>query len=149
MSQDMDNTRRELAAMLPLIFAAAATAEDKDAVLPSKAYPYDSLPVKTNPKTHNETRQVFTGVNHDKYPVDLHITKLSPGEMPHPQHRHVHEEMIFVKEGTLDVYTPGATTRIGPGSVAYVKSNDLHGWKNVGTTPAEYFVIAIGRQEKA
>jgi quercetin dioxygenase-like cupin family protein len=147
----MENSRRELATLLPLLFTAgaAAAAEDKEAILPSKCYPYDQLPVKTNPKTHNETRQVFTGLDHDKYPVDLHITKLAPGQMPHPQHQHVHEELVFVREGTLEVYILDATTRIGPGSVAYVKSNERHGWKNVGDTSAEYFVLALGRQEKS
>jgi len=36
-------------------------------------------------------------------------------------------------------------TRLGPGSVALAANNDLHGVKNVGTEPAQYFVIAIGR----
>ena len=147
----MENTRRELTTLLPLLLTAgaAAAAEDKDTILPSKCYPYDQLPVKVNPKNHNETRQVFTGLDHDRYAVDLHITKLAPGQMPHPQHQHVHEEIVFLREGTLEVYIMGTTTRIGPGSVAYVKSNERHGWKNVGDTPAEYFVIALGRQEKA
>lgn len=135
--------------MLPLLFAAIAEGDDKNAVLPSQCYDYTSLPVKVNEKNGNETRQVFTGTDHTGYPVDLHITKLAAGQMPHPQHQHVHEEMIFLRQGTLEVYTPGKTTRIGSGSVAYVKSNERHGWKNIGNTPAEYFVMAIGRQEKA
>jgi hypothetical protein len=28
--------------------------------------------------------------------------------------------------------------------VAFVRSNDEHGVKNVGTTPANYFVVEIG-----
>jgi quercetin dioxygenase-like cupin family protein len=36
-------------------------------------------------------------------------------------------------------------TIVGPGSVIYAASNELHGWKNVGTTKAQYFVIAMGR----
>ena len=33
---------------------------------------------------------------------------------------------------------------MGPGSVGFVHSNDEHGIKNVGTTAATYFVVAIG-----
>jgi hypothetical protein len=29
--------------------------------------------------------------------------------------------------------------------VVYAASNELHGWKNAGTTQARYFVIALGR----
>jgi quercetin dioxygenase-like cupin family protein len=38
----------------------------------------------------------------------------------------------------------GETTRLTPGSVVYVASNDLHGWKNPGQEPARYFVMALG-----
>jgi quercetin dioxygenase-like cupin family protein len=112
----------------------------------SKCYPYDGLEVKTNPKNHNETRNVLDGLTHNNVHVDLHITTLGPGQMPHPAHTHVHEEMIMVQKGTLEVTILGKGTKIGPGSVAYVHSNELHGWKNIGDTPAEYFVLAIGKE---
>jgi quercetin dioxygenase-like cupin family protein len=147
----MDTSRRELNLWLPALLAAAhttaAAGQKNEAVLPSKCYPFESLPVKKNAQNGNETRQVFTGATHEGYPIDLHITTLQPGQMPHPEHTHVHEEMIMIQTGTLEVTITGQATRIGPGSVAYVKSNEKHGWKNVGNTPATYFVLAIGRQQ--
>jgi quercetin dioxygenase-like cupin family protein len=52
----------------------------------------------------------------------------------------------MVQEGTLEVTILDKATRIGPGSVAYVHSNEKHGWKNIGSTPAQYFVLAIGKE---
>ncbi len=145
----MNPSRRDLTALLPaLLLAEEASAAEND-VLPSKCYAFDTLPLKTNPQTHNEVRQVFTGSTHEGFPVDLHITQLAPGQMPHPEHKHVHEEMIMLQKGTLDVTILGKTTRLNPGSVAYVTSDEQHGWKNVGDEPAEYFVLAIGHQHKS
>jgi hypothetical protein len=48
------------------------------------------------------------------------------------------------QKGTLEVTIASKSTRLGPGSVARVHSNGQRGWKNVGNTPAQYFVLAIG-----
>lgn len=143
----MNCSRRDLALLLPGLLA-AAEADARDTVLPSKCYPFDSLHAHTNPKTHNQTRQVLNGLTHTGSHIDLHITTLAPGEMPHPPHSHVWEEMVLVQTGTLDVTIAGHTTRIGPGSVGYVASEQRHGWKNVGDTPAEYFVLAFRQVER-
>jgi quercetin dioxygenase-like cupin family protein len=55
------------------------------------------------------------------------------------------EEMILIREGTMEVTIAGRSAKLGPGSVAYVASNEEHGWHNAGTTRAHYFVLAIGR----
>ncbi len=51
----------------------------------------------------------------------------------------------MVREGTLEITIEDNVTHVGPGSVVYAASNELHGWKNTGTTKASYFVIAFGR----
>jgi len=56
----------------------------------------------------------------------------------------VHSEMWLIREGTVEITVNGTSYRLGPGSVGFVHSNDEHGIKNVGTTPATYFVVAIG-----
>jgi quercetin dioxygenase-like cupin family protein len=78
-------------------------------------------------------------------PVEMHITELAPGLPPHAPHHHAHEEMIMIREGTLEVTIAGRSTN-WVRSVAYVASNEEHGWRNVGTTRAQYFVLALGRQ---
>jgi quercetin dioxygenase-like cupin family protein len=75
------------------------------------------------------------------------MTELGPGQAPHPPHHHVHEEMILIHEGTLEVTIAGRISRLGPGSIAYVASGEEHGWRNVGTGPANYFVLALGQEK--
>jgi quercetin dioxygenase-like cupin family protein len=134
-------SRRDLSVMLGALAAAAAHAEDK--VLPSKTYLYEDLPVRENGP--NRQRAVFKGETHSGYPIDLHETELAPGEAPHPPHHHVHEEMILIREGTMEVTISGKKTRLGPGSVAYIASGEEHGWRNVGTARARYMVMAMGK----
>jgi quercetin dioxygenase-like cupin family protein len=80
-------------------------------------------------------------------PIELHITELAPGEAPHPPHHHVHEEMVILHQGTLEVTIMGRSVTLGPGSVTYVASGEEHGWRNVGTTQAQYYVLALGRAD--
>lgn len=138
----MTFSRRDLNILLPAL-ALARQASAKDEALKSKTYNFDDLPEKTNGK--NKSWQVLDGSTHTGYHLDLHITELGPGQMPHPPHHHAHEEMILIETGLVEVTISGKSERIGPGSVAIVASNEEHGWKNVGDTGARYFVLAFGR----
>ncbi len=140
----VDLSRRELNRFWPFLLAATQVAAAENTVLPSKCYSFANLPVKVNPKTKAESRQVFSGTTHDGTHIDLHITTMPPGQMPHPAHRHPHEEMMLIQQGSLEVTINGEQTTVGPGSVIYIHSNDEHGLKGAGDTPAQYFVLAIG-----
>jgi XRE family transcriptional regulator, regulator of sulfur utilization len=73
--------------------------------------------------------------------LDIHVTTVNPGQRSHEPHRHPEEEVIIVKEGTIESMQEGVTTKVGPGSVIFEASNQLHGLANAGDTPATYFVI--------
>ena len=137
----MKISRRNLAALLPAL--AMAQSKDKPA-LASKAYRFEDLPVKVNGQ--NQSRDVFNGANHSGFALDLHITELAPGQAPHAPHRHLHEEVVMLQTGQMEVTIEGKVTTVSAGSVVYVNSNEEHGWKNPGPERARYFVIAIGRQ---
>jgi len=137
----MTISRRELSFLLPALAAAAAPAQG--AVLPSKVYRYADLEVRAN-ANKNKQRPVFEGATHTGFVVEMHETELAPGMMPHSSHHHVHEEMLILREGTVEVTIEGKTTQLEPGSVAFVASNEEHGWRNVGTGPARYFILALG-----
>ena len=137
----MKLSRRDLAALLPAMAAAQPNAKP---TLASKAYRFEDLPVKVNGQ--NRSRDVFNGKNHSGFPVDIHITELGPGQAPHASHHHVHEEVLMLQTGVLEVTILDKVTRVTAGSVVYVNSNEEHGWKNPGPGPAQYFVMALGRE---
>ena len=140
----MSLTRRDLPMLISALAAGAAEAQERPPkeVLPAKVYKYEDLPVKQNGQ--NQSRAVFDGLTHTNYPVEFHMTQLGPGQVPHAPHTHVNEEVIMLRRGLLDVTFNGETTRMTPGSLVYISSNILHGSKNPGPEPAEYFVIALG-----
>jgi quercetin dioxygenase-like cupin family protein len=73
--------------------------------------------------------------------LEMHVTTLNPGQTSHAPHRHANEELIILKEGTLETLSLGEWKRVGPGSMIFNASNDLHGVRNVGTVPAVYHVV--------
>jgi mannose-6-phosphate isomerase-like protein (cupin superfamily) len=129
--------------LLPALAAAQTAAPG--AKLPSKAYRYEDLTPKQG--ATSVSRQILKGETHAGWPIDLHETELPAGAAPHPPHHHVHEEMVFLRDGQLEVNIMGEITRVGPGSVVYFASNQEHGFRNVGTTTARYQVLAIGTDQ--
>lgn len=127
--------------LLPALAASGVSAQDK--VLSSKLYAFEDLPVKQNGK--NRQRAVLDGLTHKGCRIEVHHTELAPGEAPHPPHHHDREEMVIIREGTLEVTISGNSRKLGPGSIVFVGSGEEHGWRNVGTTQAHYVVMALGR----
>jgi (S)-ureidoglycine aminohydrolase len=141
----MTPSRRDLSLLLPALLASASRANAEHQKLPSATFDFDSMPKTVNPTNTNVTRDCFDGLTHNGMRVDLHLTELPPGGAPHPAHHHEWEEIIFIQKGTMEVTINSKPSRLGPGGVAYVASNDEHGWRNVGTDRSLYFVLAIGK----
>lgn len=87
------------------------------------------------------SRQVLRDPTATLDQLEFHITTLPPGKTSHAPHRHPNEEIIIIKEGTVEALVDGVERRLGPGSFLFQASNHLHGLKNVGDTPASYYVI--------
>jgi quercetin dioxygenase-like cupin family protein len=73
--------------------------------------------------------------------LEIHATTLNPGQTSHAPHRHPNEELVIVKEGTIEALVNGEWKKAGPGYVVFNASNQLHGLRNASDTPATYHVI--------
>jgi XRE family transcriptional regulator, regulator of sulfur utilization len=118
--------------------APQATADAKPILGPT-VFKWDDMKV-----TKTSTGEVRSLVKQPTATVDeleMHITTLNPGVMSHPPHRHVNEELIIMDTGECETLSDGKWIKVGPGDVIFNASNSLHGFRNIGTTPATYHVI--------
>lgn len=127
------------AASLLCSFAAGAWAQDKAAVLGPAVWDWDRIEAKKTDvgALRDLVRQPTATLDE----LEMHVTTLNPGLSSHPPHTHPNEELVIIREGTVEVLSDGAWKRIGPGSVVFNASNSPHALRNVGTTPATYHVI--------
>src|SRR5580698_4891821 len=137
----MNFSRRDLGLLLPALAASAAQGQTPApaAKLLSKSFRFEDLPVKQS--ATGASRALMSGLTHSGFAIEVHETDLAAGAAPHPPHRHVHEEMVIMIEGTIEFTVNGTPMRLGPGSVAYAASNDEHGQRNVGDGIARYVVV--------
>lgn len=142
----MDRLRRDLSFALPGVLASSCAPADAKDTLPSKIYQFDGLPIRS--AGNLIFRGILDGMIFEGCHISLHESDLAPHSMPHPPHRHGHEEMVFVVEGTLEFTVNGKATRAGEGSVLCVGSNEEHGIFNPESIHAKYFVLALGQENE-
>jgi XRE family transcriptional regulator, regulator of sulfur utilization len=135
----MPNVR--LAGLLVLVAALSSfvTLAAQQHVQKSTVYEWSTA--DTKPNDWGAVRQVMRTATPTLDELEIHISTLAPGKSPHAPHQHEHEELLIVKEGTLETFQSGATRKVGPGGIIFQASNELHNVTNIGSTPATYFVI--------
>jgi len=155
----MKCSRRELGLLLPTLVAAASSPIDaqqaapaggadsveKLPVIKTQRFGFDEIPVTTNGK--NKQRRMFTAKTHTGFKIESHQSDIAPGEVNHPPHQHLREEMMLIRDGVMELTIAGKPYRLGPGDVGVIGSNEIHNAKNVGTTRAQYFIVNIGRDD--
>ena len=104
---------------------------------------FDWTKIVPLPTKVGECRNFFDSATRTMARLECHATTLRAGESPHEPHRHADEEMIFVKEGRLEVTINDRKEQAGAGAVLFYASMDLHGMRNVGAGPATYYVLRI------
>lgn len=138
-------TRREACFLLPALLpagAALSAAAAESETLPSATFEFDKLPVEE--RDHAEIRHIMKGKLATGESVEVHESTLPPNGSPHAPHHHAHSEMWLIREGTVQLTINGTSHIIGPGGLGFVRSNEEHGIRNVGTVTANYYVVAIG-----
>ena len=102
---------------------------------------FDWTTANTKPNDWGAVRQVMRDRTPTLDELEIHISTLKPGQSPHAPHQHQHEELLILKEGTLDTFQSGITRRVGAGGIIFQASNEMHNVTKVGQTPATYYVI--------
>ena len=145
--------RREMCAALAAFAAMAATSMEAQSgaaasgetdLSVSRVFKFSEMKV-TQSSNGGWSRAIGHGVLPTGEYVESHQTMLPPGKMPHPPHQHRNSEFVMIREGQLEYYNEGKPEPVGPGDVIYSASMKMHGMKNVGTTPALYFVVSVSR----
>ena len=120
---------------------AAAPGQSAGAVMGSTAVSWEEIQAKPSGTGITKAKQVFRDPTATLDELELHVSTLPVGQSPHPPHKHPDEELIIVKEGSVESTLNGKTYQLGPGSVIFQASNQMHGLRNVGDTTAVYHVF--------
>lgn len=120
---------------------AAPTSTPPKSKLESSVFDWTKLAVAAT--AAGERRAIVNAPTATYDNFSCHATTLRAGEVAHAPHRHPDEEIVIVKEGTIEVTIEERRERAGAGSVVFFASNDFHGMRNVGDTTATYYVLRI------
>jgi XRE family transcriptional regulator, regulator of sulfur utilization len=135
-------TRRDLAAAAiaaGLTLAAVSIADEARGLLDSTAWQWAQLtPKKTDV---GERRDVVRQPTRTLDELEMHVTTLNPHTASHAPHTHPNEEMVILKEGTLQAHVNGREIVVPAGGVLFFASMQPHAVQNVGDSPATYYVI--------
>ena len=136
-------TRRDI--LVGVVAACAALGFVTWADVPAKPLMHSSVfnwsDFKVEQTKYGARRDVFNEATPMLDRLDCHITTLNPGEAPHPPKTHDGEELIIIKEGTIEAIQGSRTNRVGAGSILFELPDEVQGLRNVGLTPATYFVV--------
>ena len=96
-----------------VVVAGMSFTRAQTAVLSSRIFDWDSLKVdKTNVGFRRDVVKSPTATLDE---LEMHITTLNAGQQSHPPHQHVAEELLIIKEGTLEALVNGQHQKVGPG----------------------------------
>ena len=135
-------TRRDLTAAAiaaGLTLTCVAFADGAKALLDSTAWQWKDLAVKKTEQ--GERRNVVVQSTRTLAELEMHITTLNPHTASHPPHTHPNEEMVILKEGTLQAHVNGKEVVVNAGGVLFYASQQPHAVQNIGDSPATYYVI--------
>jgi len=132
---------------MPAAMSALAETSGNEKVMGPTVFHWEDMKVE---KTKvGEVRHLCDGPTATVDKLEMHISTLDPGHESHPPHRHVNEELIILRDGLCETLSDGKWVKVTPGSVVFNASNSLHGFRNIGATPATYHVINWSPNKKS
>lgn len=106
----------------------------------SKVYSFSDAKIEKT--SSGEKRQFIDGETTHLENFEIHTTMLEPGKAPHGSQVHTDsEEIVFVKDGNIEVTLNNEKKIIGPGSVVLIMPGDEHGIENKSNSRATYYII--------
>ena len=102
---------------------------------------YDWEKMQPTTVSNGVRRLLFDGPTTTLDKINCHITTLNPGQQSGEPRLHVQEEVVVVKEGTVEATYDGHSETVGPGSVFFFASGATTRLRNPGKVPATYTVI--------
>jgi mannose-6-phosphate isomerase-like protein (cupin superfamily) len=111
----------------------------KTAGMTSTAIEWNSIEAKTN--ATGSSRKFFEGSTASLEVLECHASTLNPGATNHVVLKRPNDEVIIVKEGTIEAFVNDHWVRVGPGSVIFNAANVPQAMRNAGAGPATYHVI--------
>ena len=141
-------TRRDLVAAAVaagITLACVSLADEPAQLLESSAWNWVDFTAKKTPV--GELRAVVDQPTRTLEKLEMHITTLNPHTASHPPHTHPNEEMVIVKEGTLQAHVNGKEIVVRAGGVLFYASMQPHAVQNIGDTPATYYVINFATEK--
>jgi quercetin dioxygenase-like cupin family protein len=134
-------TKRDFvaAAVAASLTVACVAATERSAPLESTAWKWPDVAARDTDV--GQYRHVVRQPTRTLDELEMHITTLKPRTSSHAPHTHPNEELVIVKEGTLQAHVNGQEIVVGAGSVLFFASMQPHAVRNIGDTPATYHVI--------
>lgn len=105
-------------------------------------------PLAEDPRTGWRQHPFFQGLTPVHDAMTCHASVLSPGQMPHPPHCHLEEELLIILSGRAELLlgdssdTGQATAHpAGAGTFAYYPAYQHHTLRNAGDEPLTYLML--------
>lgn len=106
----------------------------------SKVYSFSDAKIEKT--SSGEKGQLIDGETTHLENFEIHTTMLEPGKAPHGSQVHADsEEIVFVKDGNIEVTLNSEKKIMGSGSVVLIMPGDEHGIENVSNSRATYYII--------
>lgn len=108
-------------------------------LMKSAVFQWDDL--SPNPTKVGAVRRVVRAPTATLDELESHITTLNARQSPHAPHQHPNEELLVLKEGSVEAYVNGAWVPVKTGGIMFFASNVPHTVRNVSDGPATYYVF--------